>query len=239
MKGTAEMTFLDHLEELRWRIVKALAGVIVGAIVVFIFMDPVFAILLRPATELDVPPDLQVLKVQGMFLLKWGIALVGGLVLALPVVTYQIWRFVAPGLLENERRYALPVIVFSFLAFSAGILFAYYVIIPFSLEFFTSMGYVDVRNNFSINYYFSYVLWVLVAAGLVFELPVLVVILSSIGLVTPAFMRHYRRHAWVAIVVLSALITPPDPMSLLMMALPLVVLYETSIFLSHLFAPKI
>lgn len=239
MKGTAEMSFLDHLEELRWRIVKALAGVIVGAIVVFIFMDPVFAILLRPATELDVPPDLQVLKVQGMFLLKWGIALVGGLVLALPVVTYQIWRFVAPGLLENERRYALPVIVFSFLAFSAGILFAYYVIIPFSLEFFTSMGYVDVRNNFSINYYFSYVLWVLVAAGLVFELPVLVVILSSIGLVTPAFMRHYRRHAWVAIVVLSALITPPDPMSLLMMALPLVVLYETSIFLSHLFAPKI
>lgn len=237
-KSPAEMSFLDHLEELRWRIVKALMGVIAGAIVMFVFMDPVFAVLLRPATELKIPPDLQVLKVHGMFLLKWGIAFVGGVVLALPVVTFQIWKFVAPGLLENERRYAMPVIVFSFLAFSAGVLFAYFVIIPFSLEFFTSMGYVDVKNNFSINYYFSYILWVLVAAGLVFELPVLVVILSSIGLVTPAFMRHYRRHAWVAIVLLSALITPPDPVSLLMMGVPLVILYEFSILLSRVFVPR-
>ncbi|MFQ6676609.1 MAG: twin-arginine translocase subunit TatC [Fidelibacterota bacterium] len=233
------MSFLEHLEELRWRIIKALAGIIAGAVVVFVFMDPIFKTLLRPATSLASPPELQVLKVHGMFLLKWGVAFVGGTVLALPVVTYQIWKFVAPGLLENERKYAFPVIVFSFLAFAAGVLFAYFVIIPFSLEFFTSMGYVDVKNNFSINYYFSYIVWVLVAAGLVFELPVLVVILSSIGLVTPPFMRHYRRHAWVAIAVLSAFITPPDPVSLLMMAVPLVVLYEISILLSRVFAPKI
>lgn len=239
MKSTAEMSFLEHLEEFRWRIIKSLIGVVAGAIVVFIFMDPLFALLLRPATSLESPPNLQVLKVHGMFLIKWGIAFVGGLILALPVVTFQLWKFVAPGLLENERRYAFPVIVFSFLAFAGGVVFAYFIIIPFSLEFFSSMGYVDVKNNFSINYYFSYILWLLVASGLVFELPVLVVILSSIGLVTPAFMRHYRRHSWVAIVVISALITPPDPVSLLMMGVPLVILYEISIFLSRIFAPKI
>lgn len=237
--GEKEMGFLDHLEELRWRIIKSLLGIVVGAIVVFTFMDQVFQILLDPVLSLDEPPKLQVLKIHGMFLLKWGIALVGGLVVALPVVTYQIWKFVAPGLLQNERKYSVPVILFSFVAFVCGIMFAYFVIIPISLNFFASIGYVDVENNFSINYYFSYILWVLVAAGLLFELPVLVLILSAIGLVTPAFMRHYRRHSTVAILVLSAFFTPPDPVSLLMMSLPLIVLYELSIGISKLFARPI
>ena len=233
------MGFLEHLEELRWRIIKSLLGIVVGAIVVFAFMDQVFQILLDPVLSLDEPPKLQVLKIHGMFLLKWGIALVGGLVVALPLVSYQIWKFVAPGLLENERRYSFPVILFSFIAFVCGVLFAYFIIIPISLNFFASMGYVDVANNFSINYYFSYILWVLVAAGLLFELPVLVMILSAIGLVTPAFMRHYRRHAIVTILLLSAFFTPPDPVSLLMMSLPLIVLYELSIGISGIFTKPI
>ena len=233
------MGFLEHLEELRWRIIKSLLGIVVGAIVVFAFMDQVFQILLDPVLSLDEPPKLQVLKIHGMFLLKWGIALVGGLVVALPLVSYQIWKFVAPGLLENERRYSFPVILFSFIAFVCGVMFAYFIIIPISLNFFASMGYVDVANNFSINYYFSYILWVLVAAGLLFELPVLVMILSAIGLVTPAFMRHYRRHAIVTILLLSAFFTPPDPVSLLMMSLPLIVLYELSIGISGIFTKPI
>lgn len=232
------MPFLDHLEELRWRLIKSLAGVVLGAIFVFIFMEPIFQILLRPAMSVNPPPDLQVLRVHGMFMLKWAIALVGGVVLALPILTYQIWKFAVPGLLKNERKYALPVIAFSFIAFITGILFAYWVIIPFSLNFFISMGHVDIQNNFSINYYFSYILWVLMAAGLVFELPVLVMILSSIGLVTPAFMRHYRRHAYVSIMILSAFITPPDPVSLFVMTVPLILLYELSIGISKISSRK-
>lgn len=238
MANQSEMPFLDHLEELRWRIIKSLFAVAVGAIAVFIFIDPIFEILLRPALSLESPPDLQVLKVHGMFMIKWGIAFVGGLILGLPVISYQFWKFVAPGLLANERRYAFPVILFSFVAFLTGVLFAYNVVIPFSLSFFTGMGYVDVANNFSINYYFSYILWILVSAGLLFELPVIVLILSAIGLVTPAFMRHYRRHSVVTILILSALLTPPDPVSLLMMSVPLMILYEISIGISHIFARK-
>ncbi|MEE9166227.1 MAG: twin-arginine translocase subunit TatC [Candidatus Neomarinimicrobiota bacterium] len=237
-KGAGEMPFLDHLEELRWRLIKSLGGIVVGAVIVFIFIDPIFWILLRPATSLNPPPELQVLRVHGMFMLKWGIALVGGIVLGLPVITYQTWKFAAPGLLKNERKYAIPIITFSFISFIAGVLFAYLVIIPFSLNFFMSMGHVDIRNDFSINYYFSYILWILVASGFIFELPVLVMILSSIGLVTPAFMRHYRRHAYIFIMVLSALITPPDPLSLGLMTFPLVVLYELSIGVSGLFSRK-
>ena len=230
------MPFLDHLEEMRWRIIKSLVGILIGAIVVFAFMDPVFEILLRPAMNLENPPQLQVLKVHGMFMLKWGIAIVGGFVLALPFLTYQGWRFVTPGLLKNERKHAFPVVVFSFVAFTVGVGFAYFVMIPFSLNFFTAMGYVDVQNNFSINYYFSYILWLLLAAGLLFQLPVLVMILSSIGFLTPSFMRQYRRHAIVAIVILSAFITPPDPVSLLMMTVPLALLYELSIIISKVFS---
>lgn len=239
MINKSEMPFLDHLEELRWRLIKSIIGIVIGSMIVFLFIDQIFEIMLRPVKILENPPKLQVLKVHGMFMLEWFISLAGGFILALPVLTYHLWKFIAPGLLKNERRYAFPVIFFSFIAFLTGVLFAYYVIIPFSMEFFTSVGYVDVENNFSINYYFSYLIWIILAAGLVFELPVLVVILSSIGLVTPPFMRHYQRHAIVVILILSAFITPPDPISLLMMSIPLIILYEISIWLSKLFVKKV
>ncbi len=146
---------------------------------------------------------------------------------------------VTPGLLENERKYVYPVIIFTFITFFSGVLFAYFVIIPFTLQFFASITVPDVQNNFSINSYVSYVLWILLAAGILFELPVLVLILSAIGLVTPPFMRHYRRHSILFFVILSAFITPPDPISLLLMTVPLILLYEISIFISKIFSRKI
>ena len=168
-------------------------------------------------------------------MIKWGIAFVGGLILGVPVLTFQIWKFISPGLLQNEKKYAFPIVLFSFISFLLGVIFAYFIIIPFSLNFFSSMGYVDVENNFSINYYFSYILWLIFSSGLLFQLPVLVVIFTLIGLLTPPFMRHYRRHAFITILILSALITPPDPISLLMMSIPLILLYEISIFLCSIF----
>ncbi len=227
-----EMAFLDHLEELRWRIIKGLLAIIVGSAVSFGFIDQILEILLKPTTATSYRIALQVLSVQGMFLIKWFIAFISGFVLAMPVVVYQIWKFVTPGLKINEKRYALPVVLFACISFITGVSFGYLVLIPFSLEFFSGMGADLVENNFSITYYFSFLTWLLLGAGLVFQLPVLSLFLSAIGVLTPPFMRHYRRHAIVTILILSSFITPPDPVSMLMMAVPLVVLYEISIGVS-------
>ena len=227
-----EMGFLDHLEELRWRIIKGLLAIIVGSAVSFGFIDQILEILLKPTTATSYRIALQVLSVQGMFLIKWFIAFISGFVLAMPVVVYQIWKFVTPGLKINEKRYALPVVLFACISFITGVSFSYLVLIPFSLEFFSGMGAGLVENNFSITYYFSFLTWLLLGAGLVFQLPVLSLFLSAIGVLTPPFMRHYRRHAIVTILILSSFITPPDPVSMLMMAVPLVVLYEISIGVS-------
>ena len=227
-----EMGFLDHLEELRWRIIKGLLAIIVGSAVSFVYIDQILEILLKPTTATSYRIALQVLSVQGMFLIKWFIAFISGFVLAMPVVVYQIWKFVTPGLKINEKRYALPVVLFACISFITGVSFGYLVLIPFSLEFFSGMGAGLVENNFSITYYFSFLTWLLLGAGLVFQLPVLSLFLSAIGVLTPPFMRHYRRHAIVTILILSSFITPPDPVSMLMMAVPLVVLYEISIGVS-------
>lgn len=228
------MPFLDHLEELRWRLVKSIGSILLGAVVTFFFIDSLIELLIRPTKNLSTPMDLQVLKVQGMFMIKWGIALIGGVVLAIPVLTFQLWKFIAPGLYLNEKKYAAPLIIFTYLSFLIGLIFAYMVMIPFSLEFFTSVGMTGIDNNFSINYYFNFITWLMIGSGFIFELPVLVFILSVIGLLTPAFMSHYRRHSAVVILVLSAFITPPDPVSLVLMSIPLLGLYELSIGVSWL-----
>jgi len=228
------MHFLDHLEELRWRLLKSLISVLIGSIVTFYFIDLIIEFLIKPTQSLTNPMDLQVLKVQGMFMIKWGIALIGGFVLAIPVLTYQLWKFISPGLYLNERKYVGPLIFFTYLSFLVGLVFSYTVIIPFSLEFFTSVGVDQIENNFSINYYFNFVTWLMIGSGLIFELPVLVFILSVIGLLTPSFMSHYRRHSIVIILILSAFITPPDPVSLVLMFIPLWLLYEISIGVSWL-----
>lgn len=231
-QNTKRMSFLEHLEEFRWRLVKSLIAIVVGAVFTFLFIDQIIDFLIRPTRALGVPLELQVLKVQGMFMIKWGMSLVGGVILAIPVLTYQLWKFIVPGLYEQERKYVTPVILFTYLSFLVGIVFAYTVLIPFSLNFFTSIGVPDVRNNFSINYYFGFITWMMLGAGIVFELPIVVFILSLIGILTPAFMRHYRRFAMVVILILSAFITPPDPVSLIIMTVPLMGLYELSIAVS-------
>ena len=176
-----EMGFLDHLEELRWRIIKGLLAIIVGSAVSFGFIDQILEILLKPTTATSYRIALQVLSVQGMFLIKWFIAFISGFVLAMPVVVYQIWKFVTPGLKINEKHYALPVVLFACISFITGVSFGYLVLIPFSLEFFSGMGAGLVENNFSITYYFSFLIWLLLGAGLVFQLPVLSLFLSAIG----------------------------------------------------------
>ena len=228
------MSFIDHLEELRWRLIKSILSILLGGVVTFFFIDEILHLLLQPLENIDSvnKANLQVLSVQGMFVIKWTIALLGGIIFSVPVITYQTWSFISPGLYANEKGFVIPLVIFSFVSFSGGILFSYFILIPYCLNFFASLSGDIVLNNFSINHYFSFVTWMLLGSGIVFQLPVVSFLLSTIGLLTPPFMRHYRRHSIVAIFILSSFITPPDPVSMLVMALPLIVLYEISIGIS-------
>lgn len=235
----SEMPFLDHLEELRWRLIKILSGIICGSILSFLLVDEIIALLLNPIQNVTKTLSLQVLQIQGMFMIKWGLSFICGSILSLPIITYQVWEFVSPGLHMKERKIAFPLILFTFISFVTGIVFAYYILIPISLNFFTSMGYTDIQNNFSINYYLSFITWLMIGCGSLFELPVLIFILARLNIATPSFLRHYRKHAIISIMILSAIITPPDPVSLIIMTFPLILIYEISIGVAHLARPKL
>tara|TARA_B100001250_G_scaffold319573_1_gene282396 strand:- start:11449 stop:12174 length:726 start_codon:yes stop_codon:yes gene_type:complete len=230
MSNNSDMAFIDHLEELRWRILKSLGSILVMAILTFNFADYLVYILTAPADNRGI--GLQTLTPQGMFILKWNLAIIGGFILSIPVITIQIWKFVSPGLYNRERKILLPLIITVFLCFILGAIFAYMVILPFSLNFFASMVTENVQNNFSINYYFSFVLALIIGSGIIFEMPVASFLFSSIGIITPSFLRKFRREAIMITVILSAIITPPDPISLIIMSIPMVVLYEISILVS-------
>ena len=230
MNNNSDMAFIDHLEELRWRILKSLGSILVMAVLTFNFADYLVYILTAPADNRGI--GLQTLTPQGMFILKWNLAIIGGFILSIPVITIQIWKFVSPGLYNRERKILLPLILTVFLCFILGAIFAYMVILPFSLNFFASMVTDNVQNNFSINYYFSFVLALIIGSGVIFEMPVASFLFSSIGIITPSFLRRFRREAIMVTVILAAIITPPDPISLIIMSIPMVILYEISILVS-------
>ncbi|MDG1089488.1 MAG: twin-arginine translocase subunit TatC [Candidatus Marinimicrobia bacterium] len=233
-----DMSIVGHLEELRWRILKSLGSIFLMSIITFNFANYLVDLLIEPANQISGEMNLQVLTIQGMFLLKWNLAIIGGIIFSIPVITIQIWKFLSPGLYDKERKILLPLILTAFACFMLGGMFAYKVILPFSLDFFASMITGGIENNFSINYYFNFVLALIIGSGIIFELPVASFLFSSIGLINPKFLRQYRREAIMGTVVLSAIITPPDPISLIIMSIPMIILYEISIFVSW-FANKL
>lgn len=236
-----EMSFLDHLEELRWRIIKALAGIVVGTIICTVFIDWLMnSVLLQPVITLNAhlspgqqPINLQNLKPFGQLFLYMEVAIIGGILLSIPNILYQLWAFIAPGLMPKERRYIKWIVFFSSFCFLSGVAFSYFVMLPAALKFFAGFGTTAIVNNIAINEYMSFIISVMLAAGVVFELPMVSWFLSKLGILTPAFMRHYRRHSIVAIFVLAAVLTPgTDPVSQVLLAIPLIVLYEISIGVS-------
>ncbi len=233
-----EMSFLDHLEELRWGLIYALIGVVIGAVVAWIFIDPlVDAVLLKPAR--DAGADLQNLRPFGQLFLFIQVAIIVGVVVSLPNLFYQLWKFISPALKRHERKYILSIVIFSSLCFLAGIIFAYFVMLPLALKFAEQFGTEAIKNEFAIDEYMSIIISVMLAAGCVFELPMISFFLSKLGILTPAFMRKYRRHAIVIILVLAAILTPgADPVSQVILAVPLVLLYELSIFISKISVKK-
>jgi len=234
----SEMPFLDHLEELRWRIIKSLISVVIFTIFAFTISDYVLDWLLVPASQISAPISLQVLKIQAIFIIKLEIALIVGVIISLPVILYQIWAFLAPGLHKHEKKYVWPLIFFAMVSFCLGGAFAYYILIPYTLDFFLGLAPANIANNIAIDYYFGFLLRFIIVFGVVFELPVLSVILSSMGLINPTFLKKYRRHAIVIIFIVAAILTPPDPTTQIMLAVPLVILYEVTIFISYIFSKK-
>ncbi|PIS27349.1 MAG: twin-arginine translocase subunit TatC [Candidatus Marinimicrobia bacterium CG08_land_8_20_14_0_20_45_22] len=230
-EDSTEMGFLDHLEELRWRLIKILIAVFVFTIAGFFFSDFFLNLLIEPSKELDM--KIQVLKVQGLLMLKFWIAFVVGIVFSIPVLGYQLWAFVAPGLYQKEKNWG-PWLVVSITAFFLlGALFAYTVLVPFAMKFLIGVGVPDVQKNISIEFYAKFVTQLIVGTGLIFQLPVVSYILTKMGLVSPSFLRRSWRYAFMAILVLAAAITPPDPFSMIVMTIPLVFLYELSIIVSR------
>ncbi len=229
------MPFLDHLEELRWRILKSLAAIIIGAIFCGIFVNEILAVLLHPTRELEDELILQTLRPMGMFMVKLQIALVGGGILALPFLIFQVWMFVAPGLFASERRFVTFVIGSATVCFVIGAILAYWLVIPLAMKFFVGMAEdTIVKPQFDIGEYIGFVLRLLVAFGLVFELPVLTFFLAKMGIATRDRMRKGRRYALLIGFILAAILTPPDPLSQLLMAMPLIVLYEISIWVARI-----
>lgn len=232
-----EMSFLEHLEELRWRIIWAILGVFIGMIVAFFFIDfLVNNILLKPA--IDSKLDLQNLKPFGQFFMYFQVAIVAGIILSLPNLFYQIWAFIVPALRKSERKYVFWVITYSTICFLIGIAFAYFVMLPLSLSVAAQFGSKTIKNQIAIDEYISIIISILLASGLIFELPMLSFFLSKIGILKPSFMKKYRRHALVVILVIAAILTPgTDPVSQIVLAVPLFILYEISILVSK-FAQK-
>ncbi len=233
-----EMPFLDHLEELRWRLIKSIVTVIACAIGVYFFSEHVLAFLIAPyndaAPKVDsgVAQKLIFLSPTGGFMIRIKISIFTAILLGLPVIFYQIWQFVVPGLLGKEKKLVPVVAFFSTLCFLTGALFCYFVVLRFGLRFLLSFETKDLVATISVNEYLGFVTMLILVFGFIFELPILALFLTKIGFLTPAFMRHYRRHGIVGMVILSAVVTPPDVFTQLLLAGPLILLYEISILIS-------
>lgn len=229
---TKEMSFLEHLEELRWHLVKALAGILIGTLMCGYYVEfIVHEILMKPLLTTGLKA--QVLTPYGIVLLYMQTMFICGFIISMPNTLYWLWKFVSPGLLPKERKYVSLIVGFTSLCFFAGVAFSYFILLPTALTFFAGFGTNSIDLNISIDHYVSFVLTLLLGAGLVFELPMISYFLSKMGLLTPAFLRHYRKHALIVILVIAALVTPsPDIITQLMLAVPMIILYEIGVIVS-------
>jgi sec-independent protein translocase protein TatC len=252
----AEMSFLDHLETLRWHIIKSMCAIIIFGTLAYIYSDFVWnSIILAPNSNdfwtsrmviklnnlfgmkseglLKHPLNLINFEMSGQFMVDVWTAIIAGFIIAFPYVVYQFWSFVKPALYENEKRHASGAVLIMSSLFIVGCLFGYYLIVPFSIDWLAGYSISNVVvNQINILSYISTVTSIVLSGGIAFELPVVIYFLSKIGLLTPKFLRKYRRHSYVILLIIAAIITPPDVLSQMIVSIPLILLYEVSIFIS-------
>ena len=258
-KDPNEMSFLDHLEELRWHLIRStLAIVILGCVAFvmrgFIFdtilfgpkkMDfPTYEILCKAATALGLASDfckdqlpftIQSRLMAGQFSAHIWTSIWAGFIVGFPYVLYEIWKFISPGLHEKERKHSRGFITVASLLFFLGVLFGYYVVTPLSINFLgTYQVSEEVLNEFDLGSYIATVRTSVIACGIIFELPILIYFLTKVGLVTPEILKKYRKIALVVVLILAAVITPPDITSQIIVAIPVLILYQVSIHISKM-----
>lgn len=253
----AEMSFLDHLEELRWHIVRSAASILIFAVIAFIMKDFIFdTIILNPRNPdfwtnrmlaklgdlvgseslkiNQIPLKLISINIAGQFSMHIWTSIIAGFIISSPVVFYEFWRFVKPALYDKEKKHASGAVFFTTLLFMMGILFGYFLIVPLSIHFLGTYNVsTDVANQINLKSYIGSVTSISLAAGVVFLLPIFSYFLSKVGILTPQFMKTYRKHSYVVMLLLSAVITPPDIFSQIMVCFPLVILYEIGIVISR------
>jgi sec-independent protein translocase protein TatC len=258
----AEMSFLQHLEELRWHLVRASVAVIVFGVVVFLNKEFIFdSIILAPRTPGFITnrffgwlavqlnsPDLAIntkpfqlinYDLAGQFSIHLNIAIVGGIIISIPYILWEFWRFVRPALYENERKHVTSAVFYSTVLFLLGISFGYFLIVPLTTHFFG--GYQisqEVQNLINITSYISSVNTIVLGSGIVFELPIVMFFLAKVGLAGTSFFKAYRRHAFIILLCLAAIITPPDAFSMLLVTGPLALLYELGILMARMVEKK-
>ncbi|MBJ7880550.1 twin-arginine translocase subunit TatC [Gelidibacter salicanalis] len=252
-----EMSFLDHLEELRWHLIRITLSIVIAGGVAFIFSRWIFDVIIFGPKSMDFPTykylcqlstffnmdstfcaesfpfTIQSRTMSGQFSADIWTSIYAGFIIAFPYIIYQLWRFISPGLLDDERQSSRGFIIISSLLFFLGVLFGYYVITPLSINFLGTYSVSsEITNQFDISSYISLVRSSSIAAGLVFELPIIIYFLTKVGLVTPQILRKYRKYALVGVLIVSAVITPPDVASQVIVAIPILILYQISIFIS-------
>jgi sec-independent protein translocase protein TatC len=262
-KNLSEMSFLDHLEELRWLLVRSTIAILVMATVTFFISDYVFDTIIFGPTHTDfityrtfcdlshyigfkdsicvesLPFIIQNTNMEGQVNILVWICITAGFILAFPYILWLLWRFISPALYEKERKNAKLFIFVASVLFFLGVLFGYFVIIPMSVNFFATFKVSEVvKNQFSLESYIGMIKTSVIACGLFFEMPIIIYFLTKLGLVTPQFLRKYWKYAVVIILIVAAIVTPPDVISQLVVAIPMLVIYEASILISLLVYKK-
>lgn len=253
-----EMSFLDHLEELRWHLVRSTLAVVVLGVVAFIFKRFIFDTLIFGPSKVsfwtyrvfcdlsqslgldafcfqEMPFRIQSRTMSGQFSAHMWTSIYAGIIVAFPYILYEFWKFISPGLKEKERKSSRGFIIIASFLFFLGVLFGYYIITPLSINFLGNYSVSEeVINQFDLDSYISLVRTSVLASGIIFELPILIYILTKLGILTPEILKKYRKFALIIVLVLSAIITPPDVASQIIVAIPILILYEASIFISKM-----
>lgn len=251
------MSFLDHLGELRWHLVRSSIAIFFFSVVAFLSKEVIFDVIIFGPKQMNFPTytffcwlssyvggnvfcfdempfELLNMRMSGQFQMHLWVSLVAGVIIVFPYVFWEIWRFIQPGLHESERKNSRGVILFTTVLFLLGVLFGYYVIVPLSVQFLgTYTVSSEIFNRIDLTSYISMVSSVTLATGILFQLPIAVYFLSKLGVVTPDLLKAYRRHAIVGILLLSAIITPPDIASQILVTFPVLILYQISIGVSR------
>ncbi|WP_309609123.1 twin-arginine translocase subunit TatC [Flavobacterium sp.] len=252
-----EMSFLDHLEELRWLLVRSTLAIIVMSTLVYFVSDYIFDTIIFGPTHPDfityrffcnvsnylnfaeniciteLPFTIQNTSMEGQVNVFVWTCITAGFILSFPFILWELWKFISPALYQNEKKNAKLFISVASILFFLGVLFGYFVIVPMSINFVATFRVSDiVKNEFNLESYIGMIKTAVIASGLFFELPIIIYFLTKLGLVTPAFLRSSRKYAIVILLILAAIVTPPDVISQISVAIPMLLIYEASIFIS-------